>query len=85
LINQARKNKKVLLKLIMLTKLNGKTFVLNADLIETVESTPDTVVTLTTGKKYVVTEKTEDIVEKVIQYKKQIFSGQTFNLEGKCD
>jgi len=62
---------------IKLTKLNGKTFVLNAELIETVESTPDTVVTLTTGKKYIVNEEIDEIVSKVIQYKKQIFSGET--------
>ncbi|HHY41911.1 MAG TPA: flagellar FlbD family protein [Thermoanaerobacterales bacterium] len=63
--------------MIKLTKLNGKTFVLNAELIETVESTPDTVVTLTTGKKYIVNEEIDEIVSKVIQYKKQIFSGET--------
>ncbi|HHV18514.1 MAG TPA: flagellar FlbD family protein, partial [Thermoanaerobacterales bacterium] len=37
--------------MIELTKFSGKTFVLNAELIQTIESTPDTVVTLTTGKK----------------------------------
>ncbi|NLZ53284.1 MAG: flagellar FlbD family protein [Thermoanaerobacteraceae bacterium] len=71
--------------MIKLTKLNGKTFILNADLIETVESTPDTVVTLTTDKKYIVTEKTDDIINKVIQYKRRIFCSETLNLEGKCD
>jgi flagellar protein FlbD len=63
--------------MIELTRFNGKTFVINADLIETVESTPDTVVTLTTDKKLIVQEKTDDIIEKVIQYKRRIFSSET--------
>jgi flagellar protein FlbD len=63
--------------MIELTRLNGKTFVLNAELIETVESTPDTVVTLTTDKKLIVLEKTNDIIKKVIEYKKNIFCSKT--------
>lgn len=59
--------------MIELTRLNGKTYVLNADLIETVESTPDTVITLTTNKKLVVNETKEEIIEKVIRYKKRFF------------
>lgn len=60
--------------MIELTKLNGNSFVLNAELIETVENTPDTVISLTTGKKYIVLEKKGDIIQKVIQYKRYIFS-----------
>lgn len=63
--------------MIELTRLNGKTFVLNAELIETVESTPDTVVTLTTDKKLIVLEKTNDIIKKVIEYKKTILCSGT--------
>jgi flagellar protein FlbD len=59
--------------MITLTKLNGKSFVINADLIETLESTPDTVVTLTTGKKYIVMEKTDDIIDKVYNTEKKSF------------
>ncbi len=59
--------------MIELTRLNGTKFVLNAELIETVESTPDTVITLITDKKLVVLEKKDEIVNKVIQYKKHIF------------
>ncbi len=42
--------------MIMLTRLSGSAFVLNADLIERLDATPDTVVTLVDGKKYVVAE-----------------------------
>jgi flagellar protein FlbD len=60
--------------MIEVTRLNKKEFVLNCDWIETVESTPDTVITLTNGKKYVVAESVDDIMKKVVEYKKKIFS-----------
>lgn len=60
--------------MIEVTRLNKKEFVLNCDWIETVESTPDTVITLTNGKKYVVTESVDDIMKKVVEYKQKIFS-----------
>lgn len=60
--------------MINVTRLNGSNFVLNCELIETVEATPDTVITTTNGKKLVVAETVEEIVEKVIQYKGRILS-----------
>jgi flagellar protein FlbD len=57
--------------MIPLTRFNGSVFVLNADLIETVEATPDTVITLVTGKKYVVRESVEEIIEKVLDFRKK--------------
>lgn len=60
--------------MITLTKLNDTQFVLNAELIKTVEETPDTVITITTGNKYIVKEKAEEVVDKVIQYKRDIFT-----------
>ena len=58
--------------MITVTKLNGENIVFNAELIETVESRPDTVITLTTGNKIMVKERVSDIVDKVKQYKKDI-------------
>lgn len=55
--------------MIKLTKINGKEFFVNSDLIEFVESTPDTIITLTTGKKLIVKEDPEQIVEQVILFK----------------
>lgn len=49
--------------MISLTRLNGKSFVLNALLIETVEATPDTLITLTTGKKFMVQEEVPQVVD----------------------
>lgn len=55
--------------MIHVTRLNKSTFVLNAEWIETVESTPDTVINLVNGKRYVVTESLEEIISRVIKYK----------------
>ena len=54
--------------MIRLTRLNGKAFILNADLIKVLEETPDTVVTLINGERMVVTEKSDEIVERVVEY-----------------
>ena len=59
--------------MINLTKLNGDPFVLNAELIKTVEETPDTVITTTTGHKFIVQEKADEVVKKTVEYKKSIF------------
>ena len=55
--------------MIAIQRLNGQSFLLNADLIETLESTPDTVIKLTTGKTLVALNSVEDIVRKAIKYK----------------
>lgn len=57
--------------MIKLTRLNGQAFVMNAELVKTVESTPDTVVTLTTGDRYMVKEELDEVVRRVILYKRQ--------------
>ncbi|MCM1467194.1 MAG: flagellar FlbD family protein [Alistipes sp.] len=58
--------------MIELTRLNNSQIMINCDLIETVEENPDTVITLTTGKKFVVKESRQDIRDLVISYKQQI-------------
>ncbi|WP_455714415.1 flagellar FlbD family protein [Anaerosporobacter sp.] len=59
--------------MIEVTRLNGVKFSVNCDLIETVEETPDTVITLTNGKKFVVSEKMEQIRNLVIDFKRQTY------------
>lgn len=62
--------------MIKLTKFNSEEeFILNADIIETIERTPDTVITLTNGKKIIVEEGMEDVVREVMRYKRAMFSG----------
>lgn len=58
--------------MVILTKLNNQQFTLNTDLIETVEQTPDTVITMTTGNKFVVQEMPEEIINKIVQFKRRI-------------
>ncbi|MCR5797212.1 flagellar FlbD family protein [Eubacterium xylanophilum] len=62
--------------MIELTRMNGQVFSLNCDLIETVDETPDTVISLTTGKKLVVMESRQEITDMIIEYKNRIFSNK---------
>lgn len=55
--------------MIALKKLNGTPFILNCELIETIDSTPDTVIKLVSGKTILAHNSVEDIVRKVIKYK----------------
>lgn len=57
--------------MITLHRLDGKEFVLNVNLIETVEATPDTVVTLTSGHKYVVQEPVAAVIRAAIRFQRQ--------------
>lgn len=58
--------------MIRLSRLKGEPLVLNSDLIEHIETTPDTVITLTTGQKVMVREGPEEIVARVIDFRRQI-------------
>jgi flagellar protein FlbD len=49
--------------------LNGQEFILNADLIESIEATPDTLVTLSNGKKIIVKNSLEEIVRNTVKYR----------------
>lgn len=60
--------------MIQLTRLNHVPLIVNADLIEHVEVTPDTVIALTTGQKFLVLESAEEVVERVIQFRRAIVS-----------
>ncbi|MBP3703870.1 MAG: flagellar FlbD family protein [Lachnospiraceae bacterium] len=60
--------------MIDVTRMNGKNFSINCDLIETVEETPDTVITLTTGKKFIVKESRQDIKNLVKLFKREIYT-----------
>jgi flagellar protein FlbD len=57
--------------MIELTKLQDQKIVVNAELIEFVESTPDTMITTTSGKKLIVKESVEEVIRKVILYRRR--------------
>ncbi len=60
--------------MIHLTKLNGVDCVLNADLIETLESTPDTTITLISGHKMNVLEPVDEVVARVIEFRRRLLA-----------
>ena len=60
--------------MIELTRLNDTKFMLNADLIESIEEVPDTVIALTTGKKIFVKENRYEIRDLVVRYKQEVFN-----------
>jgi flagellar protein FlbD len=61
--------------MIKLTRLNNQPLVLNADLIKLIENTPDTVLTLVNGEKIVVLESIEQVIEKIVEFRRRILSG----------
>lgn len=61
--------------MIRLTRINHHPLVLNADLIEHIEATPDTVISLTNGQKFVVLESTDEVIRKVVEFRQEIASG----------
>jgi flagellar protein FlbD len=60
--------------MIRLTRLNHVPIVLNADLIEHIEVTPDTVIVLTTGQRFMVLESANEVVERVVAFRRSIFA-----------
>jgi flagellar protein FlbD len=58
--------------MITVTKINDRDIVVNCDLIELIETTPDTTLTTTTGRKIIVLNTVDEILEKVIAYKGRI-------------
>ncbi|GAC1394235.1 MAG: hypothetical protein NVSMB31_14420 [Vulcanimicrobiaceae bacterium] len=59
--------------MIALIRLNGQPIMVNSDLIESVETTPDTVVTLTSGNKLIVRDSMEALQQKIIDFKRKIY------------
>ncbi len=58
--------------MITVTRLNGKQFVMNAELIRMIESTPDTVITLLSGDHIVVREPMDEVVRRAIDYARSV-------------
>lgn len=69
--------------MIYVTRLNGKIFAINPDLIELMEETPDTVLTLTGGNKYVVSEGIDVLIERIAEFRRRC--GQNYKVEEQKD
>ncbi|MGH9594718.1 MAG: flagellar FlbD family protein [Bryobacteraceae bacterium] len=61
--------------MIRVTRINHVPLILNSDLIEHIETTPDTVISLTSGPKLLVLESAEEIVRRVIEFRRKIQAG----------
>jgi len=61
--------------MIQLTRLNNQPLVVNSDLIKFVERAPDTVLTLVTGEKIIVRETAEEVLGKIVEFRRNILSG----------
>ena len=63
--------------MVSLTRLNGQGFILNSDLIETIDATPDTIITLLNGKKFIVLESLGEVLDGVVGYRRRIHPDYT--------
>ena len=68
--------------MILLKKLNGEEFILNCDLIETIMENPDTTILLTNGKHLIVRESKEEVVDKVVKFRREAFRGILDQIKG---
>ncbi len=62
--------------MIRLTRINRIPLVINSDLIEHIEVTPDTVVSLTTGQKFMVLESADEVIDRVIRFRREIMHSE---------
>lgn len=67
--------------MVELTRLNGSILVVNAEMIETLEATPDTIVTLVNGKKMIVKESTEEVIDRIVTYKRRTLANLIYHRE----
>jgi flagellar protein FlbD len=63
--------------MIRVTRLDSTALILNSDLIEHIESTPDTVIALTTGESLRVRERADELVERIVAFKRAIYGPET--------
>jgi flagellar protein FlbD len=69
--------------MIQLTRLNNHPLVVNSDLIKFVEQAPDTVITLLSGEKIVVRENAQDVLERVVQFRRSVLQGMALLSENR--
>jgi flagellar protein FlbD len=70
--------------MIHLTRINRVPLVLNADLIEHIDTTADTVISLVNGQKFVVLESSEEVIRKVIEFRRETLKG-AISCAGRSD
>jgi flagellar protein FlbD len=70
--------------MIQLTRLNNHPLVVNSDLIKFVEQAPDTVITLVNGDKIVVRESAQDVLERVVGFRRSVLQGIMLWWDNRC-
>lgn len=65
--------------MIVITRINDKPLTINCELIEFIEEVPDTLITMTTGRKIIAQESVDEVIDKVVKYKQKLFSGVVVN------
>jgi len=70
--------------MIRLTRLNNQAFIVNSDLIKFVEQSPDTLITLLNGEKIVVRENAEQILERLIAFRRSVLQGLSFTWDSSA-
>ena len=71
------------MKMIVLTRQNDTQFALNDDLIETIEECPDTTIKLTNGKIYIVAESMAEVINKIVEHRRQCVSNVFYGADVK--
>jgi flagellar protein FlbD len=66
--------------MILVHRLDDAPFYLNAELVETVEATPDTVIVLVNSHRYIVKEQVEEVIARILTYRRFLFSGISADL-----
>jgi flagellar protein FlbD len=61
--------------MIKVTRINGQQLVVNAEFIEFIEPTPDTIISLTTGKKMMVHETVDEVIDRIVEYRQRVGFG----------
>lgn len=69
--------------MIKLTRLDGKEFLLNSDFIEVIEAMPDTIITLRTEKKIIVKESVEEVLDRITDFKRSVYTNPFFQKGNK--
>jgi flagellar protein FlbD len=70
--------------MIQLTRLNNKPLTVNSDLIKFVEQSPDTLVTLITGEKIVVLEKADEVLARIIDFRRAVLQGLSLSWDASA-
>lgn len=68
--------------MIQLTRLNGQPLIINSDMIKLIENAPDTVISLVNGEKFVVREPGEQVLERIVQFRRRVLDGLHLNFSG---